>query len=198
MNWRYDHNRKVGTESSRSYEEKLRNGFFAKYMSGNGLEIGYRGYTDGIVPILDSAIGIDTDYPGYDGKTLPFETESQSYVYSSHCLEHIEDYMSTLREWYRVLKTAGFLVVVVPHQFLYEKKRFLPSNFNGDHKHFFTPATLMHCVEVSLPVNSYRVRLLEDNDKNYDYSLGPDKHAGGTYEITLVLQKIQPPDWKLA
>ena len=188
----------VGTESSRTYADKIANGFFAKYMSGNGLEIGFKGYTEGVVPILDTAEGVDLGYPAYDGKTLPFADNSQSYVYSSHVLEHIEDYMGTLREWYRVTKVGGHIIIVVPHQFLYEKKRYLPSKWNGDHKHFFTPGTLLQCVEISLPINSYRVRLLEDGDKDYTYDIGPEKHAGGQYEITLVLQKIAKPTWNLA
>lgn len=189
--------RKVGEESQRTYLDKLDNGFFDKYMSGNGLDVGYSGYIPGVNPILHTAIGIDVDYPGYDGKTLPFADESQDYVYNSHCLEHIKDSVQAVQEWFRVLKTGGHLVIVVPHQFLYEKKKFMPSRWNEDHKHYYTPGTLLWTVELALKPNTYRVRLLEDGDKGFDYSIGPETHSNGQYEITLVLQKIPAPAWEL-
>lgn len=190
-------NRRVGEESSRTYNDKLTNGFFDKYMKGFGLDIGYSGYIDGILPILPTAIGIDKDYPGYDGLILPFATESQDFVYSSHCLEHISHWYKTIKEWHRVLKLNGHMVIVVPHQYLYEKKYDLPSRWNDDHKRFYTPASLLKEIESALIPNTYRVRLLEDGDKDYDYSISPELHSSGQYEITLVIQKINPPTWHL-
>ncbi len=189
--------RKVGEESARTYEDKIKNGFFTRYMSGNGLDIGYAGYIADVEPILSTAIGIDTNYTGYDGLILPFTDESQDYVYSSHCLEHIQDSCNTIVEWFRVLKTSGHMVLVVPHQYLYEKKNNLPSLWNADHKRFYTPGSLLLEIENSLPPNSYRVRLLEDGDKGFDYNIEANKHSNGQYEITLVIQKILPPAFKL-
>lgn len=190
-------NRKVGTESSQSYKQKLSSGFFGKYMSGNGLDIGFAGYTPDVLPILDTAIGVDTNFPGYDGKTLPFPDLSQSYVYSSHCLEHISDYVNAIQDWYRVTKIGGHIITVVPHQFLYEKKLNLPSKWNEDHKRFYTPASLLAEFEKALEPNSYRVRLLEDGDDRFNYTLGPSQHSGGQYELTLVIEKIAKPDWRM-
>ncbi len=187
----------VGTESQRTYEEKLNNGFFTKYMSGKGLDIGYAGYTSNSQPILDSAIGIDVNYPGYNNCILPFDTESMDYVYSSHCIEHIPTPLVAIQDWHRVLKIGGFIVIVVPHQFLYEKKANLPSRFNGDHKRFYTPGKLLNEVEAALKPNTYRVRLLEDGDQGFTYHTPPEKHSGGQYEITLVIEKIKPPTWSI-
>jgi hypothetical protein len=82
-------NRPVGTESSKTYALKIANRFVAKYLSGDAvLEIGHKGVaSDAVVTIVPQAIGIDLDYPGYDGETLPFPDESHDAVYSSHCLE---------------------------------------------------------------------------------------------------------------
>lgn len=197
MNWNDLKVRKVGEESSRSYKRRLMNGFFDTYMTGNGLDIGFAGYIPDVVPILPNAIGVDTNFPGYDGKTLPFEDNSQNYVYSSHCLEHIDDYLNAIREWYRVVKVGGHIVTIVPHKFLYEKKEQLPSNWNGDHKRFYTPASLLQEFEQALEPNSYRVRFLEDGDIGFDYSIPPEQHSNGEYEITLVIEKINKPSWKL-
>lgn len=190
--------RKVGTESQRTFKDKIKSGFFRKYMSGKGLDIGFAGYGTGAKPILPGAIGVDTNYPGYDGNRLPFDDNSQDYIYSSHCLEHIENHYLALSQWHRVTKVGGYIVIVVPHQYLYEKQADKPSRWNTDHKNFYTPRGLLSAVETALKPNTYRVRLLEDGDKEFDYSRGPELHSDGQYEITLVLQKIQPPAWKLA
>lgn len=189
--------RKVGTESRKSHAEKQLNGFFNRYMSGRGIDLGYAGYEDGVVPILDTATGVDTDYPGYDGRVLPFESESQDYVYSSHMLEHVEDSQFTIREMMRVTKTGGYVIIVVPHHYLYERKLSMPSRYNGDHKRFYTPSVLLSEVEQALRPNSYRVRELRDNDRGYNYKSTPPTHASGCYEIELVLEKIETPDWRL-
>ena len=189
--------RSVGTEARKSYAQKLRSGFIEAYLGGERvLDIGYKGYGEDAVPIVPQAIGVDLDYPGYDGRRLPFADGSQDAVYSSHCLEHITDHAGALQDWFRTLRVGGFLIIAVPHQFLYERKLGLPSIWNADHKRFYTPAALLQEVEQALAPNSYRVRHLADNDRDYDYGILPDRHAGGCYEIELVLEKIRQPEWR--
>jgi len=193
-----DPSRLVGEESRKTFGLKLKNGFAEKYLSGpHVLDIGYKGYLEDVLPIMPQAIGVDLDYPGYDGKRLPFAEGSQDAVYASHCLEHIDDFEGAMQDWFRVLRVGGYLVITVPHKFLYEKKQGLPSNWNGDHKRFYTPASLLGEIERALIPNTYRVRHIEDNDFGYDYSVPPERHSSGCYEIELVVEKIQPPDWEL-
>ena len=189
----------VKGEAGRTFNDKLKNGFFSTYMAGEvTIDIGYRGAFEDAVPILPHAIGVDLDYPAYDGKRLPFPDESIDTVYSSHMLEHVADFRATICDWHRVVRSGGYIVCVVPHQFLYEKRRSLPSSWNADHKRFYTPASLLHEVEASLRPNTYRVRHLRDNDEGFTYYIGPEAHSGGGYEIELVVQKITPPGWDLA
>lgn len=186
--------RKVGPEASKNYVKRQRERFFENYLSGeNILDIGFKGGTPDAVPITESAIGIELDYPGYDGKHLPFPNASQDAVFASHCLEHISDYRSVLSDWYRVLKIGGYLLIMVPHRDLYERKSALPSRFNPDHKRLYTPASLLAEIEEALPVAGFRVRSLKDLDDGFDYSIPPEHHASGSYEIELVLQKIAIP-----
>lgn len=193
-----DPTRTVGTETTKSYARKIADGFFDRYLAGDAiLEIGFRGYFGGSEPIVEQAIGIDVDYPGYDGTHLPFPDNSQDAIYTSHTLEHISDYQASIREWFRVLKLGGHLVIVVPHQFLYEKKTTLPPRWNFDHKRFYTPASLLQEIETTLEPNTYRVRHLADNDAGYDYTKLPHEESVGCFEIELVLQKIHPPVWLL-
>jgi SAM-dependent methyltransferase len=189
----------VTGETAGSFVAKLRSGFCAAYMAGDViLDVGYQGHFDNPTPVLPHAIGIDVDFPGYDGSRLPFEDGTVDTVYSGHMLEHVADYVTTIREWYRVLRVGGFIVCVVPHQFLYEKRRSLPSRWNPDHKRFYTPATLLREFEEALEPNTYRVRHLRDGDDDYSYSMGPEGHPAGRYEIELVIEKREPPGWTLA
>ena len=186
----------VGEEVRNSYQRYIEEGFIKKYLSGpNVLDIGYRGYVQDVVPVVPQAVGVDLDYPGYDGTTLPFADASQDAIFTSHVLQHIDDYRSSLRDWFRVIRVGGHMIIAVPHQFLYEKRMQPPSRFNADHKRFYTPGLLMLQIEEALDPFSYRVRLLEDNDRGYDYDIPPDREAAGCREIVLVLQKIERPAW---
>lgn len=60
-------------------------------------------------------------------------------VYASHLLEHIEDYKTALKNWWRILRPGGNLIVCVPHRDLYERKPQPPSNWNHQHKWFWLP-----------------------------------------------------------
>lgn len=189
--------RKLGPETARSHQSRIASKFYEKYMSGKGLDIGYRG--DGeenkdTQPVLDSATGIDLDYPGYDGLYLPFDDESQDYIFSSHCLEHMSDPYKVIKEWYRVLKIGGHMVITVPHQFLYERKLKLPSKWNGGHRRFYKTSDLLMEIEGALPVNGYRIVHLRENDYGFDYNVPPTEHAVGAYEIECVIKKL--PKWK--
>ena len=186
--------------AGRSYRSRRASGFFAKYLSGEKiLDIGYKGYANPqLRTVVPHAIGVDLDFPGYDGLHLPFEDSSVDCVFSSHCLEHITSYKEAICDWYRVTKLGGFIVCIVPSQLLYEKRRDLPSKFNHDHKRFYSPSSLLGEFEHSLEENSYRIRYLEENDRGYDYKIGPERHATGCYEIVLVVEKIQRPNWRLS
>jgi len=44
------------------------------------------------------------------------EDAAYDFVLSSHCIEHLANPLQGLREWIRVLKTDGLLVLLVPHK----------------------------------------------------------------------------------
>lgn len=192
MSTYYDHTwgENTGEETRKSWQDKWCSGFFTHYMGGSGLDVGGTGYLENIHAVLPDAVIVDLDYPGYDGRTLPFEDGSLDYVYSSHCLEHIEEYKNAIQDWYRVTKKGGHIIIVVPNRFLYEKKDSLPSRWNADHKRFYTPASLLSEIEESLPPNSFRVRNLQDNDTDHDYSQPDTEHSKWMYETEVVIQKL--------
>lgn len=186
--------RRLGAETLRSHARRITEGFYDRYLSGDHvLDIGYRGGKADAEAVTEKAIGIELDYPGYDGVHLPFEDFSQDAVFASHCLEHIDDWRTILADWFRVLKIGGYLVIAVPHQFLYERRADLPSRFNGNHKRFYTPRVLMAEIEAALPIGAWRLRSLRDIDDGFHYELPPEHHPKGCYEIEMVVERIKPP-----
>lgn len=194
-----DLTRKVGAETAKSWVAKWEEGFWGRYLGdGPVCEIGYRGHEAGHVPLTENTIGVDLDYPGYDGIHLPFPDAFFTAVYSSHCLEHITPWQAVLREYHRVLRAWGHIILVVPHAYLYERTMMIPpSRWNGDHRRAYTPSILLREIETTLEPNSYRVRHCRDNDQHYDYGRTPDEHPHGCYEIEVVIQKIIQPSWRV-
>lgn len=194
----YDVGLKLAPEVEKSHRRRLERGFYSQFCSGAGVDVGYVGNVEYPTrPVLSNAVGVDLETKGYNGLNLPWESGTLDFVFSSHMLEHVSEPHKFIREWYRVLKVGGHMVIIVPHQFLYEKKLDLPSRWNGEHKAFYTPQSLMRLIEHSLVPNSYRLAFMRDNDDNFDYAIPPDQHSGGCYEIECVIKKIEWPVWKL-
>jgi len=105
--------------------------------------------------------------------------ESLDFVYSSHMLEHVDDPVSCVRAWWRVLRPGGYLIVVVPHWDLYEHGCW-PSRHNGEHRTRWTAArrgppvgadaVLESLLDVVNVASRHRARLqkLELLDRGYD------------------------------
>ncbi len=120
-------------ETSSAYRRRRRFFFFDKYIIGKGIDIGCG--DDKIHPDAD-AYDIDDGDATYMSGVID---GSYDYVYSSHCLEHIHNIGIALRNWWRILKVGGYLILLLPHRDYYERKTELPSENNADHKHYFLP-----------------------------------------------------------
>ncbi len=128
-------------ECSKSIARRLHDvNFTNRYFVGVGLDIGgkpdplmlYRGLFAqmGRVQTWDWEDGDAQFLSGVDDGAFDF-------VHSSHCLEHLVDPREGLRNWLRVVKPGGHLIITVPDEDLYEQGKF-PSTFNRDHKWTFT------------------------------------------------------------
>ncbi len=91
---------------------------------------------------------------------------------------------------------GGYLVVIVPHQFLYERKLRLPSLRNPLHRRFYTPNTLLADIEEAIDPCEYRIRFLGENDEGYDYQVGLGAEPVGGQDIVVALERIVPPSWR--
>ena len=103
------------------------------YCEGTGIDLGC-----GSDKVRPEAIGVDLrDLPGVNvredasGKLAWVMDEQFDYVYSSHFLEHVERPLDCLREWARILKTGGYLILYLPHKDHY-------TEYNPEHKQFLT------------------------------------------------------------
>lgn len=66
---------------------------------------------------------------------LPFENESLDFVHSSHLLEDYLDWMPVLKEWTRVLRPNGYLIVIIPDKTLWNAAIAAGQSPNCSHKH---------------------------------------------------------------
>jgi ADP-heptose:LPS heptosyltransferase len=70
-----------------------------------------------------------------------FASGTMDCVFSSHVLEHIEDYRGALAEWWRLVAPGGHLVLYLPHRDLYP--RIGQPGANPDHVHDFAPQDII-------------------------------------------------------
>lgn len=70
-----------------------------------------------------------------------FGSEQFDCVFSSHTLEHIDDYRAALKEWWRLVRPGGTLILYLPHRDLYP--RIGQPGSNPDHKHDFAPEDIV-------------------------------------------------------
>lgn len=103
----------------------------AKYCRGTGLDLGFGGD-----PIVPTAVCIDRDEGsgarshndnptpthiiGNIWKLQWFQDGTLDYVYSSHALEDATETREVLKEWLRVIRLGGCLVLFLPDQKTYE------------------------------------------------------------------------------
>lgn len=81
-----------------------------------------------------------------DACTMPiFGSQAMDFVFSSHLLEHIHDHRKALREWWRVLKPGGYLVLYLPHKDHYPHMG--DDGANPDHKHDFHPDDIIEAMQ---------------------------------------------------
>ena len=175
-------------ETTKAHARRVREGFFEKYCKGNGLDVGFGGD-----PITSDCQCFD--YERGDAQYISIiKDNSFDFVYASHVIEHMVDPMVSLKNWWRVLKRHGYLILYLPHRDLYEKKKTLPSLYNPDHKHFFLidhdelPDTLgiVPLIKKTLPDGEIiYVKVCSEGHTITD----PLIHSDGEYSIEVVIRK---------
>ena len=113
--------------------------FAKKFCKGVGYDIG----CNRIDWSFPGSIPVDLVFDdGKDAYNLP--DEKVDYIYSSHCLEHLEDWVSALDYWTsklklsKVINDGGQLFLYLPD---YSQEYWRPWN-NRKHRHVLTPEIL--------------------------------------------------------
>lgn len=166
-----------------AYPRRLAAGYFERIFVGRGIDIGCG--EDPVTPDCDRC----DQALGHDAESLPHVPDAAyDWVYSSHCLEHLRHPLRALKEWWRILRPGGWLIVVVPDEDLYEQGLW-PSRFNVDHKWTFAIGKTMSWSSMSLNLDDLvrmlpgaQVQWLERFCDNYD-------HSGGVWDRTLLGQE---------
>lgn len=89
-------------------------------------------------------------------KGIPLPDNSCKYIYASHIMEHINDFIGLMNECHRVLEKDGELLIIVPS--VDHDRAFIPS-----HVRYFREQTF-NFFENPDHANSYGIRLWEIKD----------------------------------
>lgn len=157
----------------------------APYLRGRGLDLGA-----GIFKIIPHAISVDNgDHAiAFGHQFIPditcdaekldmFSSSSMDYVFSSHLLEHIDNYKAALKGWWRLIRHGGKLCLYLPHADFYP--RMGEKGANPTHRHDFLPKDIIAAMEeICLAGNQFD--LLECQERNNDME----------YSMLLVFRKI--------
>ena len=168
-------------ETSKAVMRRLSDSrFITRYFVGDGIDIGagsdslsnYREFFPGMGTVQD------WDLPDGDAQLMESVPDrSYNWIHSSHCLEHMRDPVEAMRNWSRILKYGGHMILLVPDEDLYEQSVF-PSRFNGDHKTTWTIQKDSSWSPVSVSCTSFlanfpelEILKLELLDASYRYSV---------------------------
>ncbi len=133
-------NKLVFNYKNKTYPSYIRDGdacsfcmpFAIQFCKGKGLDIG--GFDDWVFPGA-TAINLTLE-DEYDALNLP--DKKYDYIFSSHTLEHIDDYVAALEYWKQHLEPSGVMFLYLPHP---DMEYWLPEN-NKKHRHTFHPEDL--------------------------------------------------------
>jgi trans-aconitate methyltransferase len=98
------------------------------YCKGKGYDIG----CNRLEWALEGATPIDLDFNDqYNANCLP--SGEVDYIFSSHCLEHVEHWVKVLDYWMSKVKSGGIIFLYLPHR----KQRYWQPQNNMKHLHSF-------------------------------------------------------------
>jgi hypothetical protein len=105
---------------------------FAKHVcTGVGVDVG----CNRLEWTFPGAIPIDPEINDFSATNFPENLDELDYVFSSHCLEHIPNWVDVLDYWTSKLRSGGVLFLYLPD---YSQVYWRPWN-NRKHVNVFTP-----------------------------------------------------------
>ena len=139
-----NYNQKIKKEDTIHSETYYRLQLTQIYCKGNGIDIGSQGS-----PVNVNSIQVEYDrsrfaedvpihWEGDGTQNLPFKDNVLDYVYSSHLIEDYVDWIPILKEWNRIIKINGHIVIMVPDHDKFREcvSKGQVDNFNHKHESF--------------------------------------------------------------
>lgn len=152
--------------------------FTTLYCIGNGVDIGSQND-----PVVPWAVSLDLPHDEYstytsglapenslqwrgDARSLPFKDEVCDFVYSSHLIEDFLEWGPILKEWSRVLKPGGHIIILLP-----DKERWNVAIRKGQppncaHKHESFPGELSTYFTQGFEIICDKLTNIDSNDYN--------------------------------
>lgn len=148
---------------SEGYASQFAIPFAKHFCKGYGVDIG----CNRLEWAFPGAIGIDLNFN--DGNSAyDFNYTELDFIYSSHCLEHLSDWVGALDYWTSKLKHGGILFLYLPH---YSQEYWRPWN-NRKHLHIFTPDIIFDY----MIANNYTNVFKSDRDLNDSFIVVGEKN----------------------
>jgi SAM-dependent methyltransferase len=147
------------------YPEYIKHGNAAQYIfpiakkfcKGDGLDIG--GLEDCHFPGVEY---INKIYGG-NAFNIPIKCYGWDFIFSSHCLEHLENYIKALEHWSDRLKYKGRLFLYLPHP---DMEYWRPENCRK-HLHVFWPYDLARVLETL----NFKNIIYSERDLNWSFAI---------------------------
>jgi predicted SAM-dependent methyltransferase len=120
---------------------------YAKHVcNGTGIDVGCN-REEWAYP---GALMVDPTINEYDALNFPYD--NLDYIFSSHCLEHLYDWVDVLDLWTSRLKSGGTLFLYLPD---YSQVYWRPWN-NRKHLNIFTPEIIADYMEANGYTNVFK------------------------------------------
>lgn len=161
---------------------------FVEHLTGCGVDIGSQGD-----PVIPTAIGLDlppVEFHHYNGgheprgpiqlrgsaEKLPFDSGSLDYLFSSHVLEDYKFWGPVLKEWVRVIKPGGKLVILIPDKERWAVALAAGQMGNPAHQHEGYPGELS-TYAANLGLKVIRDSLADPEGRDYNIIFIAQKHS---------------------
>lgn len=110
---------------------------------------------------LKNSIAIDIEFnDGYHAMNLP--DIKFDGIFSSHCLEHLPNYVAALEFWYSRLEPGGVLFLYLPHP----TQEYWKPHHNRKHIHSLNPELIR---EILVELGFQKVFVTEGYDLNHSF-----------------------------
>jgi SAM-dependent methyltransferase len=128
------------------------------------------------------SIPIDPAIPGCEWDAFKLPETGVDYIFSSHCLEHLPDWVGALDQWSITLRDGGVLFLYLPD---YRVQQYWRPWNNRKHLHAFTP----QLIKDYLTDRNYRKIYVSESDLNGSFMVFAENTFPGRAALSHINSK---------